>query len=619
LSSKRAPSLADDDATLVEGRPSRAGNEEVDAQQVAALLAGLGDGTLHMEETIGRGGMGVVYLATQPSLGRRVAVKQLREEHLTPPATLKLLREAWVTGALEHPNIVPVYDLRLGAGGQPQIVLKRIDGVPWSDLVGDAWAVSERFGSPDLLEHNLDVLMQVSRAVHFAHSRGVVHRDLKPANVMIGLHGEIYLLDWGVAVSMRADPDGRLPLACDSLEIAGTPGYMAPELLLGQQVSERTDVYLLGAILHEILTGEPPHRGSTPEEVTDSVLRSTPEQPAGVVPELWAIVTRAMQARAEERYDSAKAFGGALADCRKRMSALHLAAEAELRLQALLAVAASKEPAAARRAEAYELYGGARFGFRQALVIWSEHASAQRGIERAVEAMVELELECSEPAAAAELLAELSRPPPELARRVREATEAAARERRRLADLEQLGAEQDAALGARTRRVLVAVLGFSWTLAPVATALAVDPVREAYPPLVVAPVVVLAGLAGLTLWGRRVLFSTAINRGVVATIAMGLLAQLALALAAPWMQLDGVQARTAMLLLWALVVAMAAATIDRRLAWSAAAFLIAFGACAALATNIAQVLYAMAASYFVVSVNALAIWRPRAADPPSSA
>src|SRR5689334_21645835 len=124
----------------------------------------------------------------------------------------------------------------------------------------DGNAARERYGADDLLEYNLSILVQLCSAVSLAHERGVLHRDLKPENVMIGRFGEVYLVDWGIAVSLTADLQGRLPLAAEQNEIAGTPCYMAPEMLgaLGK-LSERTDVYLLGAILHENLSGEPPH------------------------------------------------------------------------------------------------------------------------------------------------------------------------------------------------------------------------------------------------------------------------------------------------------------------------------------------------------------------------
>ncbi len=215
------------------------------------------DGKIELHTTLGEGGMGVVHLATQATMGRHVAVKTLRAGAGDLDATLRILREAWITGALEHPNVVPVYDVGVDASGAPIIVMKRIAGSAWCDLIADTGEIAKRFSVGDPFEWNLRILASVCNAVHFAHSRGILHRDLKPENVMVGAFGEVYVLDWGIAVSMDDDPSGRLPLASQATEIAGTPCYMAPEMLLGDPtaLSPRTDVYLLGAIFYEIFAG----------------------------------------------------------------------------------------------------------------------------------------------------------------------------------------------------------------------------------------------------------------------------------------------------------------------------------------------------------------------------
>ena len=249
--------------------------------------------------------MGIVRSGTQIALDRQVAIKTLRADHRTGGESLKLLQEAWVTGSLEHPNIVPIYDLGLDDTGAPVIVLKRIAGTDWARLLGDGAEVKQRFAAHDLLEWNLRVLLQVARAIELAHSRGILHRDIKPENIMVGELGEVYVLDWGIAVSLRPD-EHRLPRAADALAIAGTPAYMAPEMLGGQALSPRTDVYLLGATLHEILTGRPPHLGATLAETLENVRLSAPLALALALgpAELVAVVQKAMAA------DPAARFGG---------------------------------------------------------------------------------------------------------------------------------------------------------------------------------------------------------------------------------------------------------------------------------------------------------------------
>src|SRR5262249_7372255 len=143
------------------------------------------------------------------------------------------------------------------------IVLKHIEGWSWAELVRDEPRVRERFGADDLLEWNLDVWRELCRAVHYAHSRNIVHRDLKPENVMIGSFGQVYPVDCGIAATTERDPSGRLPFLGTSEGIAGTPVYMAPEMLAldSRALGKHTDVYLLGAVLFEIVTGAPPHVG----------------------------------------------------------------------------------------------------------------------------------------------------------------------------------------------------------------------------------------------------------------------------------------------------------------------------------------------------------------------
>jgi serine/threonine-protein kinase len=262
---------------------------------------------LTLGKTIGEGGMGIVRVATQKSLDREVAVKTVRKDAQGRVATIRLLREAWITGSLEHPNIVPVYDLGLDDDGSPIIVLKRIEGVEWASVMRDADAVRTRFGAADLLEYNLRILIQLCNAVSLAHSRGVLHRDLKPENVMIGQFGEVYLVDWGIAVSLREDPSGRLPLASEATEMAGTPAYMAPEMLGASigKLSERTDVYLLGAVLHEILTGKPPHHRDAFRQIVTSILTLDVSYGAEVPRELGEIARRAMARDAHARFASA--------------------------------------------------------------------------------------------------------------------------------------------------------------------------------------------------------------------------------------------------------------------------------------------------------------------------
>jgi serine/threonine-protein kinase len=208
------------------------------------------DDPLSTEKTsgqlLGKGGTAVVYLGWQEGLGREVAIKQ---PHRLALAEL-LVREARVMGSLDHPNIPPIYAIQ-EKEGLPQIVMRRIQGKTWLEELDQK-----------SLDANLKILLQVSQAVACAHAQGIIHRDLKPENVMLGPFGEVFVLDWGLAVRTEQGPL-ELPLAEDCKEAAGTPAYMAPEMLgsrfgTSPPISIQTDIFLLGAILYRILSGKAP-------------------------------------------------------------------------------------------------------------------------------------------------------------------------------------------------------------------------------------------------------------------------------------------------------------------------------------------------------------------------
>ena len=412
-------------------------------------------GQLRPGDEIGRGGMGVIRAAEQVALGRTVAIKTVRPDHRDPDAALDLLREAWITGSLEHPNVVPVHHLGVDDRGLPLIVLKRIEGALWADIFQDADAVRARFGANDLLAWNLSILLRVLDAIRFAHSRGIIHRDLKPSNVMIGDFGEVYLLDWGIAVSLRPDPSGRLPLASDARQVVGTPCYMAPEMVdTTLALSERTDVYLAGAVLSELLTGRPPHLAATPIATMSSIALSHPELPSDAPPELAAICRRAMHPEPAQRYATADDLRRALQRYLEHRGSELLATGAQERLGKLRAALAAGD-----EDEVHRLFGACRFGFHEALSAWPDNAAARAGLTEATIAVAEFELRHDAPAAAVALLGELDPPPPLLA-----VARAAADARR--AELAKLQQAHDLSVNVNQRSVLVGAIGVAFTILP---------------------------------------------------------------------------------------------------------------------------------------------------------
>jgi len=247
-------------------------------------------------EILGRGGMGEVLLAHDRRIGRDVALKRMRRSQPTEDESARFLREARIQARLEHPAIVPVYELSRDPVGRPYFTMKRLSGVTLAEMLAKQLATKQRL---------LRAFAEVCRAVDYAHSKGVVHRDLKPANITLGEFGEVYVLDWGVArvVEDGGGPSGRLHMAdIDTLEGAapvgdtfGTPGYMAPEQLQNPEVSRAADVYALGSMLFEILTGDPLHPRGQQAAIASTLDGAVVLAPAqrrpdrGVGPELDAL------------------------------------------------------------------------------------------------------------------------------------------------------------------------------------------------------------------------------------------------------------------------------------------------------------------------------------------
>jgi serine/threonine-protein kinase len=227
---------------------------------------------------IASGGMGEVFLGRDDRLGRDLAVKILRDEYANQPGVMRrFLAEARISGQLQHPGIVPVHDVGHLADGRPFFTMKLIRGQTLAALI------AERSTPATDLPRYLGIFEQVCQAVAYAHSQGIVHRDLKPANIMVGAFGEVQVMDWGLA---KARHDVGLALSClpattndpttkspsDATKpgsVVGTPAYMPPEQARGEadRLDERSDVFGLGAILCEILTGQPPYSDNARDDV----------------------------------------------------------------------------------------------------------------------------------------------------------------------------------------------------------------------------------------------------------------------------------------------------------------------------------------------------------------
>jgi hypothetical protein len=280
---------------------------------------------------LGEGGMGVVRTCVDHRIGRDVAIKSVKPSRAGTGDVARFLREACVQGQLEHPAIVPVYDLGRDPQGLLYFTMKRVRGVTFERIV-DALRARE----PDAVRQFprrklLTAFASVCHAVDFVHAHGVVHRDLKPGNVMLGDYGEVYVLDWGLAKIVAEDDrlsaggDAAVPSpAGESSALTvqgtrmGTPGYMPPEQARGEAVDARSDVYALGVLLFELLALEPLHPGDTPQVALDSTLAGIDARPSvraphlDLPPELDAVCVRATAVDPGARFASVRELVDAL-------------------------------------------------------------------------------------------------------------------------------------------------------------------------------------------------------------------------------------------------------------------------------------------------------------------
>jgi serine/threonine-protein kinase len=260
-----------------------------------ALPAAFGDYELH--EEIGRGGMGVVYRATQKSLGRTVALKMLLRRDLASPADLARFRsEAEAAARLDHPGIVSIFEVG-ECEGHPFYSMQFVEGT----------TLSRRLAAGRLPPREAAALLaKVADAVQAAHDRGVLHRDLKPSNILIDALGEPHVSDFGLAKRLEGDAS-----VTHTGAILGTPCYMSPEQAAGSRgdVGPTSDVWSLGAILYQMLTGRPPFQAATPMDTLLAVLESDPPVPRslerGVDRDLEMIALKSLQKPQDLRYASA--------------------------------------------------------------------------------------------------------------------------------------------------------------------------------------------------------------------------------------------------------------------------------------------------------------------------
>jgi len=268
------------------------------ATRAAELLGELGD--YELLEEIGRGGQGVVFRARQKSLNRTVALKVISLGQWASKAHLKRFRlEAEAAARLEHPGIVPIHEVG-ERDGQCYFSMKFIEG-------GQLDEVTKR--EPMSIRQAVELIAKVTRTVHYAHEHGILHRDIKPGNILVDQKGEPHLTDFGLARLVETEST-----VTRTMEVLGTPSYMAPEQAVGDNaaISSVTDVYGLGAVLYQLLTGQPPFAGGTTYETIKLLLDTEPRQPRQLNPkidrDLSTICLKCLEKDPTRRYPSALAL-----------------------------------------------------------------------------------------------------------------------------------------------------------------------------------------------------------------------------------------------------------------------------------------------------------------------
>jgi len=230
-------------------------------------LVAQGQRRFSLVRQLGVGGLGEVIGAEDNDIGRKVALKKLRPDMKSDATLARFVEEIRTVGKLEHPNIIPIHDVGMDEAGDYYFVMKYVDGETLEAVIEKLVAGDAEYHRRYTSERRVQLFMGVLEAVAFAHSQGVIHRDIKPANIMVGPFGEVVLMDWGIAKTMRDGADdsllpkmegegvGRKRLFETQIgTVIGTPAYMAPEQARGDKVDERTDVYALSVLFYELLT-----------------------------------------------------------------------------------------------------------------------------------------------------------------------------------------------------------------------------------------------------------------------------------------------------------------------------------------------------------------------------
>jgi serine/threonine protein kinase len=265
-------------------------------------------GRYQIVSEIGQGAMGTVYKAVDPLLGRNVALKTIGTAANNPDLAeyeARFYLEAKAVGGLDHPNIVAVHDVG-NSGSMPYLAMEFVEGTELSALTAE--------GRPLPIEQVLDIGVQVAEGLAYAHAHGVIHRDIKPANILLARDGVAKIADFGIARMRSAEAKS------ETSSLTGSPRYLSPEQVLGRRADHRSDIFSLGVMLYEMLTGAPPFAGADLNAILFQIVNLVPPAPGMVNPGtptmLDSIVAKALAKSPDERYGSSGEIADDLRQCR---------------------------------------------------------------------------------------------------------------------------------------------------------------------------------------------------------------------------------------------------------------------------------------------------------------
>ncbi len=279
-------------------------------------------GRYEILKELGKGAMGVVYQAQDPQINRTIALKVLREDRVTSEDFVqRFLKEAMAIGRLSHPNIVTIYDVGRDHG-TVYLAMEFLEGRPFNDIIRESTL------SPTQIA---DLAIQLADSLDYAHKKGIVHRDIKPSNIMMTPEGKIKLTDFGIA---RIE-DASMHQQTRAGEILGTPVYMSPEQVMGQQIDGRSDLYSLGVILYELAAGSRPYSGENLASIFRAITLDSPKDPAeinpGIPPGLSRLIMKSLNKKADDRFQTGSEMAEAFRQFIKEMESTSQPAASEPR------------------------------------------------------------------------------------------------------------------------------------------------------------------------------------------------------------------------------------------------------------------------------------------------